>query len=213
MSALSSRSQKKSKITLKKIVDRKEQQSELKAGKIYLFQSTKDSAEYIQAIQELKKKYGSSKQIVPTYSIDQCNYFCKNNKDHSNIVLMSQSSYERAGKLFKNYQSIAVFAEGDSKIDYTKQKNVSLYSCDFWSIIMYLQKYGIKAENDSNKNVEKNQLLAGSLEEKRFELQGANEQYALNMTGNDLSQGMMGNIKLEKEKEQQRLLLLEKSLI
>ena len=127
---------------------------------------------------------------------------------------MSQSSYERVGKLFKNYQSIAVFAEGDSKIDYTKQKNVSLYSCDFWSIILYLQKYGIKAENDRNENVQKNQLLAGSLEEKRFELEGANgQQYALNMAGNDLSQGMMSNIQLEKEKEQQRLLLLEKSLM
>ena len=101
-------------------MDRKDDQSELKTGKIYLFQSTKDSAEYIQAIEELKKKYGSSKQIVLTYSIDQCNYFCKNNKDQSNIILMSQPSYERSGKLFKNYESIAVFAEGDSKIDYTK---------------------------------------------------------------------------------------------
>ena len=66
---------------------------------------------------------------------------------------MSQPSYERSGKLFKNYESIAVFAEGDSKIDYTKQKNISLYSGDFWSIYWYIQRYGIKPENNRNENI------------------------------------------------------------
>ena len=57
---------------------------------------------------------------------------------------MSQGSYLRCSKIFRNYKSLVVYSDLTSQLDFTKLGNVSLYTSETASLYTYFDKLGVK---------------------------------------------------------------------
>jgi hypothetical protein len=68
------------------------------------------------------------------------------NKESSNIIFMTQSSYSKLSKYFHKYHSIAVYTDGSEQIQYKKYENVALFTNDYERIFRFIEQFGKKRE-------------------------------------------------------------------
>jgi len=67
-------------------------------------------------------------------------------KEISNIILMTQNSYTRVSKFFKNYHSIVIYTDGSEQIEYKNYDNVALFTNNSERIFRFIEEFGKKKE-------------------------------------------------------------------